>query len=235
MNTYHKIHSIYKRDPKTNYSTFLEGEFSRPEFNYLFYSLWMCTEKVDGTNVRVIVSGDTPLEKDRMGHIGVDFKGKSDKAQIPVFLLEKLKEIFYNEYRINKMYEIFQFSESGGFCNDVCLYGEGYGARINKGGIYIPDGVDFILFDVKINDVWLEQDNIMDVATKLGIKYVPMIGVWTLEDAIHTIKEGIKSELRVDGGLAEGLVCKPHTELRDRRGRRIITKIKHRDYGIKEE
>jgi len=231
MKEYHKIQSIYKRDPANNYKTFLEGEFSRPEFRYLFNNMWLFTEKIDGTNIRVIISGDTPTDKERTGHLIIDFKGKTDKAQIPVFLLEKLKEIFYDEDRINKMYEIFKFPEVGG---EVCLYGEGYGARINKGGIYIPNGVDFILFDIKIDNWWLKREDVEEVAEKLEIKIVPIIAVGTLQQALASIKLGnVISKLRVDGGLAEGLVCKPIIELKDRGGRRIIIKIKHRDYGIK--
>lgn len=219
MNTYHKIQSIYKRDPKTNYKTFLEGEFSRPEFEYLFYSQWRFFEKVDGTNIRVMYH---PLG------ILINFAGRTDKAQIPSFLLKKLKEIFdFSSNRVKLMQEVI---------TEPCtFYGEGYGARINKGGVYIPDGVDFILFDIKINDIWLEWEDVYSIGQKVGLKTVSDIAVGTLQQAINMIKGGLKSELRVDGGLAEGLVCKPFIELKDRRGRRIITKIKHRDYGIKEE
>lgn len=48
---YHKINSIYKRDEKTKEFT---NEFSLPEFEYLKHNLWEFTEKIDGTNVRII-------------------------------------------------------------------------------------------------------------------------------------------------------------------------------------
>ncbi|GAG78633.1 unnamed protein product [marine sediment metagenome] len=35
MIEYHKIQTIYKRDPDTNYKTLLEGNFSTPELEYL--------------------------------------------------------------------------------------------------------------------------------------------------------------------------------------------------------
>jgi len=228
MKTYHKIHSIYKRDPKTDYKTFLEGNVSRPEFEYLFYNQWLFTEKIDGTNIRVIIGGDTPEEKERTGHLTIEFKGKTDKAQTPIFLLEKLKEIFTLK-KLSKMYEIFKFPPEGG---SVCLYGEGYGARINKGGKYIPDGVDFILFDIKIGDWWLKREDVSDIADKLNIKTVPLIKVGTLQTAIDMIKSGTLKSTFGDF-LVEGLVGRPCIELQDRAGRRIITKIKHRDYGIK--
>ena len=227
MKEYHKIHSIYKRDPKTNYKTFLEGEFSRPEFEYLFYNQWLSTEKVDGTNIRIIVFTYKEVPDSRK-EISFEIKGKTDKAQIPIFLMDKLKEIFTND-KIELLSDLVEAPE-------VCLYGEGYGARINKGGVYIPNGVDFILFDVKIGDWWLKREDVEEIAKKLEIQIVPIIAVGTLQQAIASIKlENVISKLRVDGGLAEGLVLKPIIELRDRAGRRIITKIKHKDYNIKEE
>ncbi len=35
MKKYHKIQSVFKRDAKNNHKTFLLGEYSRPEFEYL--------------------------------------------------------------------------------------------------------------------------------------------------------------------------------------------------------
>ena len=53
---------------------------------------------------------------------------------------------------------------------NVCLYGEGYGAKIQSGGDYMNDGrsVDFILFDVNIAGIWLEGHNVDDIAEKLS-------------------------------------------------------------------
>ena len=38
---YHKIQTVYKRDPMTNYKTLLDGEFSLPEFEYLANNDWV--------------------------------------------------------------------------------------------------------------------------------------------------------------------------------------------------
>jgi len=42
------------------------------------------------------------------------------------------------------------------------------------------------------------------------------------------IKKGVKSQW--GDFLAEGLVLKPKIELKDRAGKRIVTKIKHKDF-----
>lgn len=34
----------------------------------------------------------------------------------------------------------------------VTIFGEGYGVKIQKGGNYIPDDVNFILFDVRFGN-----------------------------------------------------------------------------------
>jgi hypothetical protein len=204
---YPKIHSIYKRDEKTH--TFIEGAFSLPEFEYLKDNLWVFTEKVDGMNIRV----DWNCELKR-----VQFGGRTDNAQIPTFLYRKLEEIFSVE-KFNRTYPE----------TSMCLYGEGYGVKIQKGGKYISDGVNFILFDILIHEWWLKREDIEDIAQKLGIAIVPIVGEGTLADAIalitsHTLKS------HWGDFLMEGLVLKTKVELKTRVGHRIITKIKHSDY-----
>lgn len=54
MNTYHKIQTVFKRDPSNNYKTLLLYEYSLPEFKYLSNNQWVFTEKVDGNNIRVM-------------------------------------------------------------------------------------------------------------------------------------------------------------------------------------
>ena len=76
---YHKIQTVYKRDPVTKYKTLLEGEYSLPEFEYLADNEWVWTEKVDGTNIRVMWDGWKKLS----------FGGRTDNAQIPTPLVNK--------------------------------------------------------------------------------------------------------------------------------------------------
>ena len=51
---YPKIKSLFKRDEKTFKFT---DEYSCPEFELLKGLRWVATEKVDGTNIRVIFDG----------------------------------------------------------------------------------------------------------------------------------------------------------------------------------
>ncbi len=54
MKEHHKIQTVYKRDPATKHKTLIADDFSLPEFEFLRNNEWIFTEKVDGTNVRVI-------------------------------------------------------------------------------------------------------------------------------------------------------------------------------------
>ncbi len=192
---------------------FIIGEWTTLELKYLKGNDWVWTEKVDGTNIRIMWNG-----KD------VIYGGRSDNAQLPTSLIMKLDEMFKVMEARQRFVEIFETEEV-----DVVLYGEGYGARIQKGGgNYISDGVNFVLFDVAINGVYLERENVEDIAEKFGIKVVPIIGHGTLEEAIKMTERGFNSKW--GDFIAEGIVARPRVEMRSRRGERIITKVKHRDF-----
>lgn len=217
--TYQKIQSVFLRDEQTNYKTFLHGQWSTPEIAYLSGLDWLWTEKVDGTNIRVTFAYDDTEHGYRK------FDGRTDKADIPEFLYRRLTEMFDHQLLTNV------FFPDGIEEKHIVLYGEGYGARIQKGGGgYIPDGVNFILFDVKINNVWLPFTSVIDIASQLNIPVVPIIGRGTLLEAIEHVKRGYPSVLPGATCQAEGLVCRPTTTLLDRRGERVVTKIKTRDF-----
>ena len=210
MKEYHKVQTVFLRNPADNFKTLLEGDWSSPELEVLKDIEWIWTEKIDGTNIRIMWDGQT-----------VRFGGRSNKAEIPLFLFASLQEIFTNE----KMKEVFLETA------DICLYGEGYGARIQKGGNYIPDGTSFILFDCKINDWWLMRDSLEDLAEKFSINIVPVIGRGPLLDAVEYCRAGFKSTMAYNKNYdAEGLVMKPPVELYNRGGKRIVTKIKYKDF-----
>ena len=210
MNEYHKIVTLFERDPATKFRTLLADKYALPEFEFLEHNEWVFTEKVDGTNIRVMVN---PLGDGR-----VRFGGKTDAAQIPAFLVDRLNERF-----LTQADELAEMFPDGG-----CLYGEGYGTKIQKGGGNYRDDQDFVLFDVKVGDWWLERHNVEDVAGKLGLDTVPIIGTGTLLEMVAKAHGGFDS---VWGSFrAEGIVARPKTELRTRSGHRIITKIKYKDF-----
>lgn len=208
MKEYHKIQTVFKRDASNNNKTLLYGEYSLPEFEYLKNNTWVFTEKVDGTNIRIMYDDGN-----------IVFGGKTDNAQIPSKLFSRLNEIFLP--LISKFEEIFD-------TNEVCLYGEGYGAKIQKGGGNYREDQDFVLFDVKIGDFWLLRPDVADIAKKLGLDIVPIVGEGTISEMLELAKTGFNS--RWGNFKAEGIVARPKVELKTRNGARLITKIKFKDF-----
>ena len=209
MKKYHKIKTLWKRESNKPCNMII-GEFNLPEFDLLKDSKWLGTEKVDGTNVRIMWDGDK-----------VKFRGKTDNAQMPLNLIEKLQELFGGE--ANEQLFEQTFSDEGG----VCLYGEGFGAQIQKGGGNYGD-VNFVLFDIKIGNFWLQREDVEDIAKKLGIDIVPIVVAGTLQKMSDFVSKGFNSTW--GEFQAEGIVARPEIGLLDRRGQRIITKLKCKDF-----
>ena len=232
MNKYHKINSIYKRDMENlgpnRHAPFIIGEYSKPEFEALKDIQWRFDEKVDGTNIRIGLKNT--LEEPLADAPDVlDIRGRTEKSQIPKHLLAKLNEIF----DVDHLTKVFTHDgETPEMRYQFTLYGEGYGVKIQKGGgDYFrgdPSGVGFILFDIRVGHMWLTRDSIEDLARQLGIPVVPVVGYGTLAEAEEMCKNGFKSLLR--DSEPEGLICRPKVDLLDRRGGRIVTKVKLKDY-----
>lgn len=205
MERYPKIETLLDRD-KTSFKV-ISDQWRMPEFEYLRHNPWLVTEKVDGTNIRIHWDGES-----------VSFAGRTDNAQIPPFLVKQLVEMF----------PVSKFAAK--FEPPVALYGEGYGARIQKGGgDYIPNGVSFLLFDVRVAEWWLRWDDVEDVGMKLGVPRVPTLSELSLTAVIARMEsESFYSFLRP--GLPEGVVVRPLTDLCTRAGHRLIGKLKYSDF-----
>ena len=206
--SYHKIDTVFKRDPATKHKTLLLGDWSQEAFGYLASNEWVFTEKVDGTNIRVVVGADRKIT----------FGGKTDAASIPAVLVSRLEARFFPQ--AEQLAEMFP---DGG-----CLYGEGYGPKIQKGGGNYRADADFVLFDVKVLNWWLQRDAVNDCANRLALDVVPVVGRGTLYEMVE---RGLRGFTSAWGNFqAEGLVARPLVELKTRSGNRIITKIKHKDF-----
>lgn len=215
MKEYHKIQTVFKRDPLTSYKTLLESEYAIQEFEYLKDNIWVFTEKIDGTNIRVMWDGNK-----------ITFGGKTDKAEMPTRLLNKLQERFLSQAQ--------QFAEVfGKETTDICFYGEGYGAGIQKGGGNYRQDQDFVLFDIKIGKWWIKRDEIENISKIFGLDVVPVVGEGTLTEMVEQTRKGFTS--RWGDFLAEGIVARPKAELLCRDGSRLITKIKCKDFVMEGE
>lgn len=203
---YHKIETLYERDE----ATFKVKAGVLKNRTYGLIKTWGWTEKIDGTNIRCI--WDHAAGK-------LTFGGKTDNAQIHADLVRYL----YENIPVENVRAVFP---------DVSavIYGEGYGAGIQKGGDY-SDKKKLIIFDVLVDGKWwLSFDNVCDVAAKLHIDAVPFIGEMTLEDATEMCRMGFPSKLNGGKMKAEGLVGRPAETLFDKKGARLIVKLKTKDF-----
>ena len=212
MIKYHKIETLYNRDTEGS-KKLIPGDFRNETVEYLKDNIWVFTHKIDGTNIRVFWDGHN-----------VTFGGRTDDAQIPSGLSNSLEELFST----TEAEEIFEqtFGEK-----QVILFGEGYGGKIQKGGNY-KSVEDFILFDVYMPDteggLWLKREAVEDIAKAFGIDVVPVLLTGTLKDAEEYVKNNERDPLY--NAPLEGVVGRPLYELKDRRGNRVIVKIKRKDY-----
>lgn len=210
---YQKINAPYKRHTEGPDKGKFRPEFALPEFEYLLDNQWIWTEKIDGTNIRIGANG---MSLD--GFIG----GRTNKANIDPQLHLILTEI------LGKL-EAWWYENEESHESVITLYGEGYGAGIQKGAHYRPDKA-FILFDVRINDWWLERENVVEIAETLGIEVVPGPMRWTLADMMEYVSETEIKSAMGENAQIEGVVGVPAVPLYDRRGNRIITKVKVKDF-----
>jgi hypothetical protein len=203
---YPKIPSPFKRyteGPKRNQFT---DEWTAPELEHLARLPWLWTEKVDGTNIRVHWDGHR-----------VSFGGRTDNAQIPTKLLTVLTDLAPEE--------LFEqtFNDQA-----VTLFGEGYGAGIQAGGVYRPD-MSFVLFDVRVGLWWLRRHDTEDVAKRMGLDVVPIVHTGPIAEAIQLVRAGVRSDWDPQRE-AEGLVGVTPDGLLDRSGHRLIVKVKAKDF-----
>lgn len=226
MRTYTKINTMFERDER---GLIIPGKWATPEIAYLADTRWYFTEKVDGTNTRVAIEDIIPYpdqlaENLRPDH--VTYGGRTDDAMISTHILRALDERFRSPQGVVNLSAVFP---GGG----AILFGEGYGNKVDKQGARAyKDGADFVLFDVLVQSregpLWLTRSNVEDVAAKLGLEVVPIVGQGTLWDAIDLVRSEFPSYW---GAFpAEGIVARPVVDLLTRRGERVMTKLKVQDF-----
>ena len=209
MTEYHKIHTLFERDP----ATFVVNPAILKASVLGTIREWDVTEKIDGTNIRIMLSA--------MGD--VTFGGRSNNAQIPADLVQYLMRTFPQDALKAALW--LNPEEPV----EAVLYGEGYGPGIQKGGgLYRADKA-FILFDVLVNGQWwLDRTAVEEIAGKLGIDHVPYLGRMELEQIVAHVREPFMS--KIGSAVAEGIVARPIETLFDKRMKRVIIKLKTKDF-----
>jgi ATP-dependent RNA circularization protein (DNA/RNA ligase family) len=231
MSQYPKINSLWKRqgwyfgqdkrampDYYKARQSFVIGDYASPEFSNVKY--WHVTEKVDGTNIRIIV-WKTP-----QGNL-IHFGGRTDKATIPELLAEHLSKTF----TADKIIEAIDFGTSLA----AIIYGEGYGHNIQAAGPYYRSDPAFILFDVIVGNHWLDRESVVDIATKLNVPVVPSIGVMTEEEIVSYVKSKPSSLCSAKPQVMEGIIARANPALYFKDGRPITFKLKCKEFVDEKE
>jgi hypothetical protein len=216
---YPKMKSLWKRSSEKPHPV-LVGEFTDPIFEYLWDTVWVAHEKIDGTNIRIHWDGHR-----------ITFGGRTDRAQLPPMLLAHLQENYGTP-------EFEQVIETVFGDQPVTIYGEGYGAGIQKGGRYRPDP-SFRAFDLLLGNTgrWLGPEDLAGVLKSLGIPDVPEVMTARLGALVEFVRQGAAqsyvAELESGDPLKtvhpEGLVARPEFPLIGPFGERVMVKLKLRD------
>ncbi len=225
MKPYPSIETVYVRDQDTKKLHF--GDIRRPEVECV--NNWSLSEKIDGTNIRAIVTRS-----------GIEIKGRTDKADLPKGLPEAVLAALPGHDRLIEYFTEYRGQElPEGW--SVTFYGEGYGAGIQKGGVY-SETKRFRVFDLLLGESWwTDDDEMRRVCAQLGIPTAPLIMRDLPENEIPVYKEMLQfiiphsivaeEDRGIDDVMAEGIVAKPLHVLLDRHGDRVMWKLTFREFG----
>jgi len=210
---YSKFSSPFVKDEKFK-NTMAESQ-------YLPEGKWIKTEKIDGTNIRIILT--KPENGQREILIGSRKLILNPDDVTSKQFMDCLKEV-----NLNKVVEYFKEVDS-----TVIIYGEGYGAGIQKGGMYSPNK-EFRVFDIRIGLAYQDFEYVEKVCIDNQLNIVPVLGVsktLSYGECLSSLDK-FKDTMIKDGcgGKPEGIVYKFEPVLLNKYGERLIFKIKFKDF-----
>jgi ATP-dependent RNA circularization protein (DNA/RNA ligase family) len=219
---YFKINSLWKRqgwyfDEEEKKSpncqqgkqSFIVGDYACPEFGNV--KTWNVTEKIDGTNIRVMYNQGA-----------LSFGGRTDEAIIQPHLLKYLQDTFTPE--------LIHLAFPTADVHDITLYGEGYGPKIQAGGGNYVQDVGFVLFDVLSGKFWFDRSMVKETAAKLNIPVVPDLGRMTEDQIVDLVKSKPLSQCSWKPQTMEGVVCRADPEVYFQHGAVVTFKLKCKEF-----
>jgi len=251
MKEYPKTENLFARSEETKK---LVPQLRLPQFGQV--DRWLVTEKIDGTNIRLRLRWESgaPLDADYyyvfdgIAYTAIaEVLGRTDNANLP----GKGNAFIEQAFRIDDaraftpvLLDVLRELGDGQITQpyDLCLYGEGYGPGIQKGGGDYADQMQFALFDVVTTapdtrrELWRPWSEVEQVAEYLDLRTVPYLGTnWSLEQCVeHVLDDTYYSDLAFWGTGTkerepEGIVARTDPYLYDFRGHRVMFKLKGKD------
>lgn len=165
---YPKTYNLWKRfeNPPEMRGVMDRSKLSMPELGAV--DSWHVTEKIDGTNIRIMLrpgnNKQHPWRVDFFTRKGTDkniTQSGAKKYLTDTFTLENI----FRAVDVDKLEPKTM----------VVMYGELYGPGIQKGGGNYGSSIEYALFDVLIDDWWLEPRVVQSMAEKMEIRYPPVI------------------------------------------------------------
>lgn len=208
---YPKIYAPFGRTELENgkFSKYIDEKLPRPELiPYMNHSTyWIVSEKLDGTNTRLIWDG-----------YKLQVKGRTEQSEVISAQKELLATLSDNGN--------FLFDETFGE-KEVIIYGETFGKKIQNNPYHIEP--TFRVFDINIGGVWLEYHNVEAISKSLGLEMVPHSVIKGWNAVVEAFTDVYFDKLEA-GEYFEGLVAIPAHMPLTRKGERVITKLKVRDF-----
>ena len=184
--------------------------YREPELTYLARNFWSYKRKLNGENMRVRWDGERAI-----------WSGKTNKFTTDAATTEYMNSTFAEEI----------FEENFGRDKLILLFGERMAPK-TQGNELELEKVEFVLFDAKICGTWLEPSGLVTIAKYFNIHTCydfmrPQDAergyAETLENLIDMVTKGEFKDW-------EGIVAIPQAGILNRKGERIIRKIKNQDY-----
>ncbi|KKN89774.1 hypothetical protein LCGC14_0236200 [marine sediment metagenome] len=117
---------------------------------------------------------------------------------------------------------------------EVVVFGEAYGGKIQGMQETYGDQIKFIVFEVKIGDMWLSVPQAADVALQLNLEFVHYARVSTDIEVLNSLRGAFSVQAGRNLGKMdkrrEGIVLRPLIEVRKNNGKRIIAKHKSDEF-----
>jgi len=217
--TYQKIPTLYKRDPKTGK---VKEEYSAPLYKYLEGLEWVFTEKIDGTNLRIYWDG-----------YNLKFLGRTDDTNWAEAQIEYLNTTFNHEGFKGLIEEKFG-------SKPLVLFGELFGAVGNcrimdYGSHYNPNGYGVRFFDVKIAGKYLAYTNARGFITDLGQEFVPEVFRGDLSEGKIQLLKLPSTSVGKPHLIVEGFVAQPLMQIYNEKKERVIVKTRIEDFLFKKQ
>lgn len=140
------------------------------------------------------------------------------------------KELFNALWDIEDLKK--KFLETG--LEEVTIYGEGFGGKMQGMSATYGKELRFVAFDVKIGHCWLDVPKAEEFCESIGIEFVAYEKVSTNLEDLDKERDKFSRQAKRNGieedKIAEGVVLRPLIELKKNNGARLMAKHKRDEF-----